>query len=98
VHGLADLDALLELRLLQLDADPTAAAVDVAERDRAPSTSIEPRSGRPQPFDALHRRRLAGAVGTDEPKISPSRTSNDTSSHSDSRSVRFPEPRDFEYG
>ena len=30
------------------------------------STEIDPRSGTPQPFDALHRRRLAGAIRTDE--------------------------------
>ena len=83
IDGFPHLDALLELRLLQLHADALLQRIHVAKR-------IETENGDgaairlAQPFDTLHRRRLAGAVrARSRPKISPSWTSNDTSSTAD---------------
>ncbi len=59
------LDALLELRLLQLDADPFLQRVgltDGIQAEDGDGAAIR----RPEPFDAFHRRRLAGAVGADQ--------------------------------
>src|SRR5262249_43224133 len=65
IDRLPDLDPLLQLRLLQLDADALLQFVDVAER-----IETEHRDGaairHPQPFDALERGRLAGAVRSDQ--------------------------------
>ena len=60
-----DCDPLLQLRLLQLDADPALELVDVADRvetEHADRSAIRV----PQSFDAFHRRRLAGAVWAQE--------------------------------
>jgi hypothetical protein len=67
VHGLLDGDALLELRGLELDADAVLQRVDVADRVQAEHHD-RPAVGPPQPFHALQRRGLAGAVGPDEPE------------------------------
>ena len=63
--GLAHRDALLELRLLQLHADPLLQRPHVAHRIE-PQHADDAAVGRAQPFDALHRGGLAGAVGADE--------------------------------
>ena len=64
-HGFADLDALLKLRLLQLDADALQERDGVAKRIEAEHGDA-PAVGDTQSLDALHRRRLAGAVRADE--------------------------------
>ena len=61
----AHLDALLELRFLKLDADAALQRRDVAQRIEAEHRDAAG-VGHAQPLDALHRRRLAGAVGTDQ--------------------------------
>ena len=62
---LPHLDPLLELRLLQLHPDAELQRAPVA--DRVESEDLNPpRVGCPQPFDALQRRRLPGAVRSDE--------------------------------
>ena len=67
MDGFPHLDALLQLRLLQLDADALLQLVDVANGIE-PSTVIVPAVGPPQSLDAFHRRRLAGAVRSDQPE------------------------------
>src|SRR4029077_5014213 len=65
VNGLPHLDPLLELGLLQLDAYAPLELVDAADRIQAQhrdGAAIRPA----QTLDALHGRRLAGAVGADQ--------------------------------
>ncbi len=65
IDGLPYLDPLLQLCLLQLHANPLLQRVDVADRIHAEHRD-RPSIRRAQPFDALHRRRLAGAVRPDQ--------------------------------
>ena len=65
VHRLPHLDALLELRFLQLDADPLLQRHGVAARVE-PEDGNRAAVGRAQAFDALHGGGLAGAVGADQ--------------------------------
>ena len=67
VDRLPHLDALLELRLLELDPDPLlqlTGVPDRIERQHRDGAAV----GRAEALDALHRGRLAGAVGADEPE------------------------------
>ena len=65
VHRLPDLDAFLELRLLELDADPLLQRHGVPARVEAEDGN-RAAVGRAQAFDALHGGGLAGAVGPDQ--------------------------------
>ena len=65
MNGFPDLDALLELRFLELYAYPVLKLVDVPKRIEPKNRDASP-IGRSQAFDALEGRRLAGAVGADE--------------------------------
>ena len=64
VHRFPDLDALLQLRLLMLHADPGGARRrrDGIEAEHGDGAAV----GRRGPLHALHRRRLARAVGADQ--------------------------------
>ena len=65
LHRLPHLDPLLQLRLLQLHADPLLQLVDVAEgieAEHADRTAV----GRPDALDAFHGRGLAGSVRADQ--------------------------------
>ena len=64
-HGLANFDALLQLRRLQLHADAFLQRVHIAsgiESQHRDAAAIDA----PQALDALHRRRLARAVRADQ--------------------------------
>ena len=65
VNGFPHLDAFLQVRLLQLHADALLQLVDIGERIEAQHRDRAP-IGLANPLDALHRRGLAGAVGTDQ--------------------------------
>src|SRR5206468_12534092 len=62
-----DADALLQLRLLELDTDPLLQRVGVTCGIEAEHRGA-PRVGLANAFDTFHRRGLAGAVGPDEPE------------------------------
>src|SRR5262249_50843234 len=59
------LDALLQLRFLQLHANALLETTHVAERIEAEHGNLA-RVGRAQPFSAFQRGGLAGAVGADQ--------------------------------
>src|SRR6266550_6384066 len=65
VHGFPDLDSLLEVRFLVLDADPLPKGVRVALRIEA-EHGDRSLVGNAIALDALHRGRLAGAVRTNQ--------------------------------
>src|ERR1019366_1905412 len=65
LHRLPDLDPLLELRLLELHADPFLQLVDVAEGIEA-EHGDRAAVGRADPLDAFHGGGLARTVGADE--------------------------------
>src|SRR5206468_5659143 len=67
IDRLPDADALLQLRLLELDADALLQKVGVTGRIEAEHRGA-PRVGLANAFDALHGRGLASAVGPDEPE------------------------------
>ena len=65
MDGLPHLDAFLELRLLELDADTLLQLIDIAKRVEAQHrdrTAVR----FPDTLDALQRRGLAGAVRSDQ--------------------------------
>src|SRR5688572_16772067 len=67
MHRFPNFDALLELSLLQLCTYPLLQRVDVAkwiESEHGDRSTIRS----PQSLNALHRRRLSGAVRADEPE------------------------------
>ena len=57
-----------ELRLLELDAEALTQLALVVRASVSPSTSTSPASGVEQPFEDLDRRRLAGAVRSEQPE------------------------------
>src|SRR5688572_27449392 len=65
VDRFPDLDSLLQLRLLKLHADTLLQGVSVAARIQAEHRH-RAAIRRPHAFHALHRRRLAGAVGSEK--------------------------------
>src|SRR4029078_3349298 len=67
IHRFPDADALLQLRLLELDADPLLQRAGIArgiEAEDRGATGVGPANA----LDAFHGRRLAGAIGPDEPE------------------------------
>src|ERR1700722_1645047 len=65
IHSLPDLDSLLKLRALELNANPILQLINIAERIQTQDRDFA--EVRPaHSFDALHGRRFAGAVGTDK--------------------------------
>ena len=67
MHRFPDLDPLLELRLLELDAQSFLERVDVAggmETEHGDGAGVRATDS----FDAFHRGGLAGAVGPNEAK------------------------------
>ena len=70
LHRFGNRDSLLELRLLELDADALLQRPAITrgiEREHRNAPAIRP----PQSLHALHRRRLAGAVGSDQAEDLP---------------------------
>ena len=65
IDGFPHLDPLLQLRLLQLDADALLQRIHVAKRIEA-EHGDGAIIGLAQPLDAFHRRRLARAIRSDE--------------------------------
>ena len=78
--GFPHLDALLELRLLELHADALLQRVDVADWDRGQERRSSPRSGVRSPSTHSIVVVLPAPFGPIRPKISPGWTSNETSS------------------
>jgi hypothetical protein len=72
MHRLPDLDPFLKLGFLELHSDPIVQTMGVTtgvERQDGDRATL----GRAKPLDALHRRRLASPVGSDQPKDLASR-------------------------
>ena len=88
--GFPDLDPLLELRLLELHADPLLQRVDVPSGIQAQDRDGAA-IGRAQTLDALHRRGLAGAVRPDQPEDFPRLHVERDLVHGDGPAVRLPD-------
>lgn len=88
MHRLPHLDAFLQLCLLQLNADPALQLIDAANRIE-PEHSNRAAVRLAQSLDALHRRRFAGTIGSDQSEDLAVADLERCIGHSDRRTVRL---------
>ena len=93
--GFAHLDAFLELRFLQLDANASTSATLSRDGSR-PSTDTRPASGARRPSIHSIAVVLPAPFGPMRPKISPSNTSRDASCTARDRAVGFRKAGDID--
>ena len=95
VDGFPDLDSLLELGLLELDADAVLKLVDLAEGIEAEDGGMEPLSGLRRPSMHSMVVVLPAPLGPMRPKISPWLTGEGCFVNGDGAAVGLADRGDF---